>query len=311
MIEAERLPRRPTFTSDSLSTESTPRRSLSSFKNFFDAGLPEVVPEVQVRRGLKWSGRNVCSGTRLTVIFDLDDTLIRNPFGKGVLPHIQRIMSQEGSKTNCAREFRQETVRLRREGRLVESFDWDLVVRNIARANRVRIGIDVAELVRMYSRAPFASLEPGANELLKSLQEEGHKIVILTNGYEKYQLPLIESLGLVNYDLLVSPDKIGYIKPQPEAFRLAAKPFLAEGSREPVVVGDSILFDVWGASLAGFRAIWLRKDQEARTESVRLPDLGGLVRRTARREGLESLVKIMPDLTVCTGADLREVDRLV
>ncbi len=156
-------------------------------------------------------------------------------------------------------------------------------------------------------------MEPGANRLLKSLQERGHRIVILTNGYEKYQLPLIESLGLENYDLLVTPDKIGYVKPQPEAFKLAAKPFLEEDSREqePVVVGDSILFDVWGASLAGFRAIWLRKDREVKTRLVRLPDLGGLVRRAARREGLESLVKIIPDLTVPAVADLRGAGKLV
>ena len=288
-----------------------PRRPCSSFKGSFDPGLPEVAPEVQARRELERSGRNACGGTGLIVIFDLDDTLVKNPFGKGVLPHIQRIMSQEGRRTDCARAFRRETVRLRREGRLVDSFNWDLVVRNIVRANRVRIGIDVAELVRTYSKTPFASLEPGANELLKSLQESGHKIVILTNGYEKYQLPLIESLGLKNYDLLVSPDKIGYIKPQPEAFKLAAKPFFAEGSQEPVVVGDSVLFDVWGASLAGFRAIWLKKDQETKTESVRLSDLGGLVRRTARREGLESLVKVMPDLTVPVVADLRGAGRLI
>ncbi|MGD0396948.1 MAG: HAD family hydrolase [Nitrososphaerales archaeon] len=247
----------------------------------------------------------------MIVIFDLDDTLVKNPFGKGVLPHIQRIMSREGSKTDCARAFRQETVRLRREGRLVDSFDWDFVMRNIARANRIHLGIEVAELVRTYSKAPFASLEPGANELLKSIHESGHRIVILTNGYEKYQLPLIESLGLENYDLLVTPDKIGYIKPQPEAFKLAARPFITEKSREPVVVGDSILFDIWGASLTGFRAIWLRKDREGRTGSVRLSDLGGLVRRTARREGLEGLVKGVPNLTVPVVTDLRGAGKLV
>lgn len=247
----------------------------------------------------------------MIVVFDLDDTLVKNPFGKGVLPHIQRIMSQEGGKIDCARAFRQETVKLRREGRLVDSFNWDLVVRSIARANRVRMEIDVADLVRVYSKAPFARLEPGSNELLKSLQESGHRVVILTNGYEKYQRPLIESLGLENYDLLVTPDKIGYIKPQPEAFRIAAKPFLAKDSQEPVVVGDSILFDIWGASLAGFRAIWLRKDRVARTGLVSLPDLGGLVRRTARREGLESLVKIIPDLIVPFVVDLRGVGKLI
>lgn len=247
----------------------------------------------------------------MIVIFDLDDTLVRNPLVKGVLPHIQRILSQEGRKTDCIREFRQETLRLRRQGRLVESFDWDLVVNNVIRANRVRVRIDVAELVRMYSKAPFASLEPGANRLLKSLREGGHRVAILTNGYEKYQLPLIESLGLLNYDLLTTPDKIGYIKPQPEAFKLAAKPFLAGDSQEPIVVGDSILFDVWGASLAGFRAIWLRRDGEVKAESVRLSDLGDLIRRTARREGLESLVRTIPDVTIPTVADLQGVGDLV
>jgi FMN phosphatase YigB (HAD superfamily) len=247
----------------------------------------------------------------LIVIFDLDDTLVRNPLVKGVLPHIQRILSQEGRKTDCTREFRQETLRLRRQGRLVESFNWDLVVNNVTRANRVRVRIDVAELVRMYSKAPFASLEPGANRLLKSLREGGHRVVILTNGYEKYQLPLIESLELENYDLLVTPEKIGYIKPQPEAFKLAARPFLAGDSQEPVVVGDSILFDVLGASLAGFRAIWLRKDGEAKTEWVRLSEIGGLVRRTARREGLESLVKFIPNLTVPAVVDLRGASNLL
>jgi FMN phosphatase YigB (HAD superfamily) len=247
----------------------------------------------------------------LIVIFDLDDTLIRNPFANGVLPHIQRIMSREGRKLDYVKEFRQEMVRLRREGRLVDSFNWDLVVRNVARANRVRVGIDVAELVRTYCRAPFASLEPGANGLLKSLQDRGHIIVILTNGYERYQLPVIDSVGLTNYDLLVSPDKTGYIKPQSEAFQLAAKPFLAKDSQEPVVVGDSILFDIWGAWLAGFRAIWLRRGREAKTELVRLSDLGGLVRRIARREGLESLVRYVPDMTVSTTVDLRGVGKLV
>ena len=250
-------------------------------------------------------------GRRLIIIFDLDNTLITNPYAKGVFPHIQRIMSERGKKKDYVRALLEESVRLRREGKLVESYDWDLIVRNVARSNRIQVRVDVADLVRKYNKPPYTSMEPGANGMLKSLQERGYRIVILTNGYEKFQLPVIESLGLVNYDLFVSADKIGFIKPQPEAFKLAAKPFLKNDSERPVVVGDSILFDVYGASLAGFRAIWRRRDKKTKTKSVRLLDFRSLVRRTARKEGLEGLVKTIPDLTVPTVRDLLEIVRLV
>ena len=264
------------------------------------------------RRELKGSAIEIThAGTESIVIFDLDNTLILNPFMTGVFPHIQRVFSEAGEKKDYIRELQTESIRLRRAGRLVESYNWDLICSNVAYANHINVKISVKKVVEEYNKPPFISLEPGTKELLQSLHESNHKIVILTNGYEEYQLPVVKSLGLEEYDAFISAEKIGYIKPQPEAFELAAKPFLKHDRQKPIVVGDSLLFDVWGASIAGYRAIWRNKDQNDPRTVIRLSDLSVEIRQAAEKEGLASLVKCIPRKTVPVATNLYKVNEEV
>jgi FMN phosphatase YigB (HAD superfamily) len=244
----------------------------------------------------------------MIIIFDLDNTLIRNPFSSGVFPHLEWVLNQKGPKKDYTRLFFLEAARLRHARNFLESYDWDLIVNRIASANGIKVHIDVEQLVRKFSVAPYVSLEPGANDLLTALHRRGHKNLILSNGYAKYQTPVIESLGLKHYDALITSEKIGFIKPQPEAFRIAAEPFLSDDSTKTIVVGDSVFYDVWGGANAGFQPVWIARHERLATQPVQLSRLEDLIRDSAEREGLESLVKEIPNIIVFKVHDLREAE---
>ncbi|MER3484671.1 MAG: hypothetical protein C4345_00535, partial [Chloroflexota bacterium] len=64
----------------------------------------------------------------------------------------------------------------------------------------------------------------------------------------------------------------GYYKSRPEIFWQTLDLLGAEPSRS-VHVGDSLRFDVLGAQRAGMRAVWLARDDPARTVEAIEPDL--------------------------------------
>lgn len=177
------------------------------------------------------------------------------------------------------------------EGRMVEAYDWDDIVARVAVDLASRAGaleaqstalsgapsgvppvalpdvlpeiphFDIAALVRHYCTVPgmIARLE-GAYETLNTLKSAGYALSVVTNGYLKYQAPVLEALGLFHFfSAIITPEQAGAAKPKPGIFHMAWAGW-REGRNPPVHVGDDIIHDAWGAKMAGGYSIWLRRD---------------------------------------------------
>ena len=177
------------------------------------------------------------------------------------------------------------------DGRMVEAYDWDDIVARVAAGLASRAGalgaqsvalseapsgvrpvtlpdalpelprFDIAALVRHYCTVPgmIARLE-GAYESLDTLKSAGYTLAVVTNGYLKYQAPVLEALGLLDFfGTIITPEQAGAAKPKPGIFHMAWAGWRG-GQNPPVHVGDDIIHDAWGARMAGGYSIWLKRD---------------------------------------------------
>lgn len=192
-----------------------------------------------------------------------------------------------------------EAIQRLLEGRMVDAYDWDDIVARVAMDLASRAGafeaqsvalsgspsgmpagapsgvrsdpppgvltevprFDIAALVRHYCRVPgmIARLE-GAYETLDTLKSAGYTLAVVTNGYLKYQAPVLEALGLIDFfSAIITPEQASAAKPMPGIFHMAWAGWRG-GHSLPVHVGDDIIHDAWGAKMAGGHSVWLRRD---------------------------------------------------
>jgi len=232
---------------------------------------------------------------RVLVTFDLDGVLMQNPFRQGVFPHVVRALEPYVSAI-AARETGVDPKRLvlqliidearqrLLDGHMVEAYDWDDIVARVAAGLASQAGalsarsaalsgapsaarlpetprFDIAALVRHYCTVPgmIARLE-GAYEALNTLKSAGYTLAVVTNGYLKYQAPVLEALGLADFfSAIITPEQAKAAKPKPGIFHMAWTGW-RERDNPPIHVGDDIIHDAWGAKTAGGYSIWLRRD---------------------------------------------------
>lgn len=210
--------------------------------------------------------RRLAGGSRPSVGFDLDGVLIRNPFETCVVPRLAALLKATPGLKDLGEHEATRAVRQRVSGGwqrrmgagdLVGAYDWDAIYREVAvelgGEPELAGGIDVARWVRECcgEDGHIAAL-PGAREALEGLAELGARLVVVTNGFAAYQVPVLDALGLLPYfDAVVTPERVGAAKPQPRIFE-AAGPL-------DLFVGDTLVHDVLGARAAGVAAAWLHR----------------------------------------------------
>lgn len=196
------------------------------------------------------------------ITFDLDGVLQRNPFRKGVFPHIYSMLAPEsagdaggGAEPAVAGRIRAEFARRQLAGEWVESYNWDAIVATVA----AEVGytgnlISVARLVESYCTPEYIFSHPGAHEALGALAAAGHTLKVVTNGFAAYQEPVINALGLYGFfSAVITPERAGTSKPWPAAFHAAGPP-------PALHVGDTLIHDIYGANMAGFAGCWMTPD---------------------------------------------------
>lgn len=197
--------------------------------------------------------------------FDLDGVLIVNPFDSCVVPRLERLLETAPSLTGLTHAAVSTRVRgaIRRgwqqrmaTGDLAAAYDWDAIylqaAAELGAPSDARATIDVARWVReCCAQEGHVRALPGAAEMLAKLSAAGARLVVISNGYAPYQEPVLEWLGLLPYfDEVVTPDRVGYAKPDARIFQ-AAGPLDA-------FVGDTLVHDVLGARQAGVAAVWVQ-----------------------------------------------------
>ncbi|RDI36469.1 HAD family hydrolase [Falsibacillus pallidus] len=189
------------------------------------------------------------------ITFDLDGTLMQNPFVGWVFPEIEALLQEKISKDLAVQKaLVQEHQKRMNENRIYEAYDWDGIVKDLCDQHGVPIDIQIEELVKGHSvEEKVYLLEPEILKALQTLKEEGYKLAAVTNGYSKYQLPVMEFLKLNTvFDQVITPEEVGYAKPQNEI--LAG---LMEQGEIAAHVGDRIDHDVCVANQNSIPSIFI------------------------------------------------------
>ncbi|MBN1678697.1 MAG: HAD family hydrolase [Anaerolineae bacterium] len=118
-------------------------------------------------------------------------------------------------------------------------------------------------LAQAYMSSVQACVHPlaGVQEMLRGLQDRGLRIGLISNTTwpgEAHRYDL-DRFGLIPFldHLVFSADAAAW-KPDSAVFRLSLSALNLEPG-EACYVGDSLIFDVWGAQRAGMRGVWIEQ----------------------------------------------------
>lgn len=206
----------------------------------------------------------------MLITFDLDGVLMQNPFIDGVFPEVKERLYQqylrrydkdklENNEKKIKELIWKEILKEYRKlfsNNSYQAYDWDLIVQTAAEKLNLSGGMDIAELVKKYCHKPYIKRYEDVVESLKWLYRRDYSLKVVTNGYFRYQYPVMEKLNIADYfSEIVSCDKAESAKPD-EAIFLAA----VNNDKSWFHVGDSVLMDVYGTKKLDGTAIFLDRN---------------------------------------------------
>src|SRR5699024_8582357 len=192
------------------------------------------------------------------ITFDLDETIMQNPFKKYVFPEIITLIQDSYNKDLDVMELiYDEHLHRMSDNEVLESYDWDDIVAKIIEELGLDIQIDVEDIVLRHSISPrIYLLEDNMLENLRKVKEAGYSLAAATNGYYKYQIPVLRELKLDKvFDKIITSDLAGCAK---RDTRMLHEIMKSEG----VVahVGDRIDHDVLMANSLGITSVFINKN---------------------------------------------------
>ncbi|HEY9293215.1 MAG TPA: HAD family hydrolase [Microlunatus sp.] len=199
------------------------------------------------------------------ISFDLDGTLISGPFGL-VLTDLQDDLVAEGVAPIKPQILQRHRQLLTTDP--LAAYDWDTIVAENLAETGVQQPFDLVDRLHDHVRnSRTRLLHERTFESLAELHSAGWRVVVLTNGWRRYQEPILGGIGLLGaIDQLLTADDIGEPKPSTAAFAAA------RGDAEVHVhVGDRIDHDIVGGNASGARTVLLRADVPTRGP-LRHPD---------------------------------------
>ncbi|MET9183156.1 HAD-IA family hydrolase [Kitasatospora aureofaciens] len=117
-----------------------------------------------------------------------------------------------------------------------------------------------SELWARYEPELAASVKPfpGVIETLTAVREDGHQIVVVTNGGAQIQRAKLTASGIADVvDAVCISEEIGARKPGRRIFEAAAASVGRDLSQGGWMIGDNAELDVVGGRDAGLRTIWI------------------------------------------------------
>ena len=239
--------------------------------------IPEIT-QTDIRRACLKTPR------RRTVLFiDLDHTILRGPLSNVVVPTAIREMAVgTGRPAEEIHDFLRHESRSRRadpDFPLIRALDWSDIIRTVARRLAVSLSVDPDDLARKSSGPPHSMILDDAGAVLKQLSRPDRFLVAATRGLRKYQLPLLDGLGLrKRFHAVLTPEESGVLKTDRAFYG-----DWPERAGISIHVGDSYPDDVAAPIRFGHRAIWRPRnpnvgqtalDPFVRAASFSLPESG-------------------------------------
>ena len=134
-------------------------------------------------------------------------------------------------------------------------------------------GIDQPELARSMgdyyvTNSPIkTALFPYAKEVLAKLQSK-YVLHIITNGFDEVQHVKLDNCGLAPFfTTVVTSDKAGTKKPEPQIFEYALNAAQAQAD-ESIMIGDDLKVDLEGAAKVGMRTVYFNPHQKTPSDQV-------------------------------------------
>jgi HAD superfamily hydrolase (TIGR01509 family) len=139
-------------------------------------------------------------------------------------------------------------------------------------ADDAKIEEGVAVLMR--EAAARARPIPGAVETVRAIAQSGIRLGVVSSAvYHPFLEWTLEEFGIKDaFTTIVTSASAGFYKSRPEIYLHAAE-LLAAQPGQMVHVGDSLRFDVGGASRAGMGTVWLQFPDKPGDGSEYIPDL--------------------------------------
>ena len=200
------------------------------------------------------------------VFFDLDDTLFahRASVARGIVGHIRAIGGFEAVDDATAitlwHALEEEHYHSYLAGRLDFEGQRRARARDFAAAHGITLDAPGPWFDEYFERYREAwHLHDDTLPLLSVL--DGYVLGIITNGEPAFQQRKLDQVGL-HFDLVVASGGVGFTKPDPRIFALAAAQAGVAVS-ECAYVGDRFETDALGSAAAGMLGVWLDRAAHA------------------------------------------------
>jgi len=204
------------------------------------------------------------------ITFDLDETIMQNPFKKYVFPEIVTLIQDSYNKDLDVMELIYDEHLLRMsDNEVLESYDWDDIVAKIIEELGLDIQIDVEDIVLSHSISPkIYLLEDNMLENLRKIKKAGYSLAAATNGYYKYQIPVLRGLKLDKvFDKIITSDLAGFAKPD---IRMLHE--IMKSDWVAAHVGDRIDHDMLMANNLGITSVFINKSLPNKVLELSLDD---------------------------------------
>ncbi|MEZ4669008.1 MAG: HAD family hydrolase [Anaerolineae bacterium] len=198
---------------------------------------------------------NFRANYRSIIFFDLDGTLMVNPFESAVWPVVLgEIADKSGQSVETVYSLIEAENDARQNANTVAAvlaMDWDDIARTVAERLGVRLESSCEALVRQHAASHSSTLE-NAHEVLSELSTPERALVVATKGMTKYQQPVLDALNLTDhFTAVLTPDTHNGLKKHRHFFG-----DWPERGMLAIMVGDRYDDDILYPTLHGFKTVW-------------------------------------------------------
>lgn len=159
-----------------------------------------------------------------TLFFDLDGTLMVNPFWRVVFPKVTQAIAAHNGQTTpehvLAEIIEEHDQRLQNPlSDRPRTMDWDDIFGVVAARYGATIAYSAETLVIEHAAPPYTAVLDDAVDVLQRLKT-GRRLVVASMGLAKFQVPVLKALGLYDlFDDFLMPDLTGWLKTERGFYR--------------------------------------------------------------------------------------------